>query len=479
MTMPGKKLQEIHDEAAAKLAEVGLSQRSLMQTAVCESLKSGETLVSDSGNKLDQSSHLYESEIQSVLSRIIKEIGKVINLEQSETERRLNSLTNNLTELSTRLANSITEFEHIQATTANLVSEEVRHASSQEFNSHAAELHIQESASSKTLKVQDTFVENTFQQKLDHALIEARGEEKQLTGRISKTFLQSVNTIDTQTSTWIEKLSQRFDAHTASLDSEFAEANTVLEEKLKTASLEANSLAETIQQKTHQFFEDNLSVFIDDESKQKASCLEQLNSRYLSESESLSHLDNMLIADMQSQSENSLQHLTEISDNLQAKVKLAIDSIIAECSQRNETNTRLRQELESSASALTDSIGQELKQLNTDFEQRLNLIVKASCEQLAKDYQESDSSISTSLANCHSQCEALSGSAHELIQAELAGLLNKVKEQQELALSELAAVVPGITPITATHSTDEAPQKSSRRRKTANHTKNETKGGDR
>lgn len=465
MSVAGKKLQDIYDAGAKRLAEMDRSQRSLMGKSVDASLESSKSLGDESTNQLQQRSKECESDVQATLTKTMQQIQQVIDAESLETENRLAVLKDNISALSKKLHDSILEMKQQHDARLNVVSEDVANLCEREFDNASAELHIQDYSSAKTLKVQNTFLLNTFQQKLDHGLLETRGEERQITVRISKSFLQSVNTIDTHTSAWTEKLSQSFDTHSKALEEQFTSGDGDLENLIGELVSDVDKQAVELQQKIHEHFE-HVSFELKDKSSGKLDDLmSELKSAQKHSSEDLAKLLKELTGELESACEVSYQRLRQTAIDLKGRVNTAIDSVEDECGKRREISLGLKRDLEEKARVLIDGVKKELAELHSSFEQRLKKLIAKSAQDLNNICAEAEGAISTAQSDCEGQFKTLSDRAKDQIQTKLSDLLLRIKRQQDLALEEVVKVATGSAPELDTH--NPAPKKSKKKKGSA------------
>jgi hypothetical protein len=477
MSVAGKKLQDIYDAGAKQLAEMDRNQRSVMDKSVDGSTDSSKSLGDESTSQLQQRSQECESDVQATLTKTMQQIQQVIAAESLETENRLAVLKDNISALSKKLNDSIFELTQQHEARLNVVSEDVANLCEREFDNAAAEVHIQDYSSAKTLKVQNTFILNTFQQKLDHGLLETRGEEKQITVRISKSFLQSVNTIDTHTSAWTERLSQAFDSHSQALEEQFTSGDTELESRIAELVKDVDKQAEELQQKIHEHFEHTSFELKDKSDGKLESLVAELKSAQKSAADDLAKLLKELNGELESACEVSYQRLRQTSIDLKGKVNAAIDSVEDECGKRRETSLGLKRDLEERARVLIDGIKQELSELHSSFEQRLKKLIAKSGQDLNNICSEAEAAIATAQSDCEGQFKTLSDKAKEQIQTKLSELLLRIKKQQDLALEEVIKVASGNTPDLDTH--NPAPKKSKKKKNSAASDRSNNAGGDR
>jgi DNA anti-recombination protein RmuC len=414
-----------------------------MIKSVDASQTTAEGLIEESSKQFKERSKECESDVQVTISRTIAQIQKTIDAESQATEHRLAGLKDNLAALTKKLQDSIAELRQAHESRLAVVAEDVSNLSQREFENSAAELHIQDYSSAKTLKVQNNFVTNTFQQKLDHGLLEARGEEKQITGRISKSFLQSVNTIDTHTSAWIEKLAQSFDQHSRSLEELFKEGDNGLAKTIAKLVEEVDSHAADVNQKIAEHFE-HVSYDLKDEGEAQAQELrDRLSNEHKVTCEELAKMAKDLSAEVAAAGTSGSARLKQTASELKAKVDSSLEKVDNECATRRAASQALKGELESKARELVDSIRKDLNSLHGTFETRLKGLVSSSASELESICQEAESAIAESAGDCERQFKQMSDKSRELIQTKLSELLLRIKKQQDLALEEVMKVASG------------------------------------
>lgn len=478
MSVAGKKLQDIYDAGAAKLTDMDRSQRSVMAKSVDTSQSASETVVAESAAQLEQRSKECQSDIQSTLTKTVQQIQKTIDSESLATENRLTVLKDNIAALSKKLHDSIAELRVSHEARLDVVSEDVANLCAREFDNAAAELHIQDYSSSKTLKVQNTFVMNSFQQRLDHGLLETRGEEKQINNKISKSFLQSVNTIDTHVSNWIGKLSQSFEDHSQSLERLFKDGDAALEEGMTKLAADVDNHAEEIEQKIDEYFEHVSYDFKEKGEKQSGDLLDELKGVNKSASEDVSKLTRELAGELEAASEASVARLKQTSADLKGKVDSSLDAVNKECNKRREMSLSLKQELEARARELIENIKGELSDLHASFEQRLKTQLSGSAQELSSICAQAESAIAEAQSSCEGQFKSLADKAKDQIQSKLSELLLRIKKQQDVALDEVMKVATGAAQDSAERQ-NPAPKRTKRKKNSAAPEENQAQDGDR
>src|SRR5215471_13548686 len=221
MSVAKNKLQDIYDAGSAKLDELDRSQRDNFKETSDTNATKVSTLQTSANDQLKQRLAEVKTDINSSLERSIQKIQKVIDHDKQEIERHLKEQHNSVSALAQMLTESISEMRQAHEARLSMLREDTTDQYEREFNNSSADLQKLDFNCSKNLRVQNTFAISQFQQKLDHGLFETRGEEKQVSTRLIKLFLQSTNAMDSTVSSLGRNLSEDFESRNAELETQF------------------------------------------------------------------------------------------------------------------------------------------------------------------------------------------------------------------------------------------------------------------
>lgn len=468
MTSSGRKLPDIYEAGCAKLKELEQSQHAALQQSADSSLSSSNAAQKSSITQLKKRSEDFQSQLQAAVSRSVEKIQKASNAESEETSRHLQGLLDGISKLSIRLKEAVADLNNSQQSRLSALQADTLNLHEREVETASLELQKQNYDSSKTLKVQNTFVINSFQQKLDHGVVEIRGEDRQLHNKLFKALLQNTNSIDAHVSSLMQKLSQEFQMHSDILSAKLEESQTKLNSRIEDLLVSADETARNARTDIEQAFEK--STLDSDTSCESSISTSDQRLKSLTESSSSNAISMAKQRSEELSAAGALaqQSLRDKSDEVRRHIDETTSSYTDDCNKHLEAGLRVQHELEARKGKIAERIKQEFAGIEIKYEQKLNAIVSNSTEKLTSTCNEVLEAIFTAQQNHDKQLQSISGATRDQINSALTKFIDRVKDRQESALQELRLAAAGSVPDASTKDVDE-PGKKTKKTKQKNH----------
>lgn len=437
MGSAGKKLQDIYDAGASKLRELQTSQESSLKNASDSHASTAKTAQKNAAEGLQKRADELNNDINEALTKSTQKISKAIEIETQQTEKYLKTLLNKINELSGKLRDSITELRDAHATRTAALSEDVCDLYEREFEANTSGLRKRDYDSGQSLKVQGRFVMNSFQQKLDHSLVETRGEERQISSRLFKGFLQQSNSIDTHAATLGQQISETYQQHADDLKSRQQDGETKLLQAMEALVEDAESYTVEVEQGIHELFEriNFESAKKSDEIADRAvSALKELQETQVSE---LSDLTNDLQKDLRSVARSVGENIQKISDDDMTRVNQTLDSFSSDCKKRMDATLQLEKDLEDRSKEIVARIKKDLSDLQKAFVEKMTEAEKKALDRLENATQSADEAIAKAEQESEDQLKNHVSTSRSQIDSASVNLLKRIQEKRSIAVDEV------------------------------------------
>jgi len=463
MNVAGKKLQDIYNAGSSKLDELKRTQQSALATTVDEHLVAVDTAEKRAVEQVQQRSKELEADIKAFLASSVQRMQRVIDSETQETDSHLRVLTNSLDALGKRLRETIADLKQSHDAQIALVTEDVTDLCEREYDSAAAAIEREDYNASKNLKIQDTFVINSFQQKLDHSLVEVRGEEKQINNKLFRSYLQNTHSIDTQISGLGDQLSGQATGHSEALAEKFKSGESRLQSELDVLLNQAENYNQETDEKVRESFERISAMFRAESEQCLAELVSELRSLHASSIKEFSSDTEELAKGLESAATSAHELLKTTGEEIHKKVDSALSEFTAECNRRQDSRFTLRKELEARSQEILQKIKKDLLEIQSGFENKLRAITTSASEQLSSLCSAAETAIVAAQKDCESQLDSMVASTKDQIHSGLMELIRLAKGRQEVALEEVLKA-GGSTPADPDQSTFQAPSNKRSRR---------------
>jgi ElaB/YqjD/DUF883 family membrane-anchored ribosome-binding protein len=292
-------------------------------------------------------------------------------------------------------------------------------------------------------------------------LLEARGEEKQVSNRLMKLFLQSTNSIDSQVSTLGQSLSSDLDKHTAALEERFQGGTAKLEQQAEQLLEQADKHIDQTTQAVHQSYERQSCACQAEFEKSGSQRLSEVVALHENTLKDLSSTFEGLLKNLTDSAESARQLLRIKTDSLRTKVIAQVEALAGECNKRKDASIVLHREIENSCKEILEKIRKDLAATHKHFEERLGKAAKAAVDELEEICTKAENNINSVRRSSESELASMADKARAQIQVTLVAFLDRVAVRREAALEELhraAAAGPGLP--------DPKPQEATKKKKT-------------
>jgi hypothetical protein len=437
MTFAGKKLQDIYDSGADRLSDLegqALNKLKRFKDDHAEKLKSD---VEGCVGRVKGTASELTTELGTYIDGGLQRLRNVIDSETRETNAHTQHLVAELTNLSDKLNASIAALK--KAYKDNV--EFIKGSSSDRFVStvERAKLEFEKHdyGSSRHLKAHGTFVANSLQQKLDHVLWESRGDEKQVTGSLFKSYMQKANAIDSHFSALMQKLSSEFQSQYKDLEGAAKRSESSVESEAKTILQRVDDHAGKVEHEISEHFkkvseqhrqklDNDLSTVADDLSRIHDTTTEKLGDSTEQLSESL------LGASAQAQ-----EALKVRCDDLKQKINTSTADFAKRMAERLRTSTDLKASLEGDRDDIVSGIRVELSQIQDAFEKKVISMIAQATERVKKIAGEAEGDIKDAQKNCDDQLAAEAKTARSEIDKEVEKFLELLGQHRSSALDQI------------------------------------------
>jgi hypothetical protein len=437
MNSAGKKLQDIYDAGSAKLRELQTSQETSLKNASDSHGSTAKTAQKAAAEGIQKRAQELNNDITDSLSKSTQKISKAIENETQQTEKYLKTLLTKISELSTKLQDSITELRDTHAARNAALSEDVCDLYEREFEANTSALRKRDYDSAQSLKVQGRFVMNSFQQKLDHSLVETRGEERQISSRLFKAFLQQSNSIDTHAATLGQQISEKYAEHSETLKAASQEGEAKLQQVMESLVEDGEKHAVEVEQEIHELFERinfESATKSDDIANAAVTSLKEIHDTNVTE---VSGLTSELQKDLRSVSSSVKTNIEKITEDDVARVDQTLESFNAECKKRMDAISQLEKDLDAKSAEIVTRIKKDLAELERAFTEKMNEAEKKALDHLETATKSGDDAITKAEQDSEDQLKNLASASRNQIDSLSVALLKRIQEKRSSAVDEV------------------------------------------
>jgi hypothetical protein len=453
MTFAGKKLQDIYDSGADRLSDLEMQAINKLKRFKDDHAEKLKSDVEGCVGRVKGTAAELTSELGTYIDGGLERLKNVIETETRDTNAHTLHLVTELNHLCDKLNASIVTLkkayednvEYIKGSSCDRFVSTVERAKL-EFEKH-------DYGSSRHLKAHGTFVANSLQQKLDHVLWESRGDEKQVTGSLFKSYMQKANAIDSHFSALMQKLSSEFQNQYKELEgaakrsesSVEAEAKTILQQVDEHATKVENEISEhfkRVSEQHRQKLDGDLSTVADDLSRIHDATTEKLGDSTEQLSESL------LGASAQAQ-----EALKVRCDDLKQKINSQTAEFAKRMAERLRTSTDLKASLEGDRDDIVSGIRVELSQIQDAFEKKVMSLIAQATDRVKKIANEAEGDVKAAQKSCDEQLAKEAKTARTEIETEVKKLIEQLGQHRSNALDEIGRSAGEGSGVTATAAT--------------------------
>ena len=437
MSISKNRLQDIFELGSTKLGELAHTQHNDLHASIKAHLLETGSIESLGTDKLQEPLNVFKAAIEKQLERSIQRIHEVIDSETQETGMYLKQANSSLSCETDRLRNTIDEIHKAYKAKLDVLSEDIGELCSQEFESASAHIQKQEITSEKNLNAQCVFLSNSFQQKLDNALLETRGEERQISSKLFKLLLQSITTIDSRLSSLQQQLADTFQSQTEDEKSKFEDGLIKLNAQIDVLVTEADTHTKDVYQKIQETYASELLEYKTTCEQVRTSSLAELKELEESSIFNLAGLGEELPKNLDTVFQSATHNLEPKSTAIRQQIESGCELLNSECARQLSSSLLFEQDLEDTINNILSKIRQDLVATQNSFEARLNVLTTTATDRLTSIVTKAGSSITASKDKSTSELESIANKAISQIEDTVLALLARIEQRRRSALEEI------------------------------------------
>lgn len=439
MTFAGKKLQDIYDSGADRLSDLEMQALNKLKRSKDDHADKLKVDVEGCVGRVKGTASELTSELGTYIDGGLERLRNTIESETRETNNHTLHLVTELVNLSNKLSASVVTLKKVYDDKVDFMKSSSCDRFISTVERAKLEFEKHDYGASRHLKAHGTFVANSLQQKLDHVLWESRGDEKQVTGSLFKSYMQKANAIDSHFSALMQKLSSEFQSQYKDLESSAkraesdvdSEAKVILERVDGHASKVEHDISEhfkRVHEQHRQKLDGDLSTVADDLSRIHDSTTEKLGDTTEQLSESL------LGASAQAQ-----ETLKVRCDDLKQKVSSSTAEFAKRMAERLRTSTDLKASLEGDRDDIVAGIRVELSQIQDAFEKKVLSLIAQATERIKTIAGDAEKDIKGAQKNYDDQIAQEGKTSRAEIDSEVDKFLESLRKHRASALEEIVS----------------------------------------
>ncbi len=446
MNPAGKKLQEIYDTGAARLAELEHNQKESLRRSAKDEAEAVHQRIGTALSSISQSRQEAEADIEACLEASLAGIRSAVEMEMLAGEKHLKQSKERLGSLSRRVMESLEEFRHSRQQKLSSFLSDSQDQYESAYESAGLALKKKNMESARNLQVQMSFAIKSFEQMMDNYLVETRTEERQMLTTLFKSYLQSTNILEAHSSAQIERICAGDSESSDSLDELNRRCDARLTEKIVQLSERTTEITSAAESRLKDCFEKaveanrlNCRESTDDLATQIASPLAQVSSE-------LSGLAADLTEALSQEGKSCHAFLITKTSEMASRLDAAIDSFNCQCNQRLKASQLLKEELVLEQTNLIERMKFEMTVIQSSLEDAVANLLKQSLEQLKLVWADAQESVAEAAKSASIKLNEIADQAREQAWTARRNLLEQIEQRKKTALEEIQAVTYKATP---------------------------------
>jgi F0F1-type ATP synthase membrane subunit b/b' len=434
----GKKLQDIYDSGADRLAAIeGTVSSDLKSSATrtASERRDGEGLAQA---KIEEKSKELELDLRKFKQKSIERLHAVIDEEVKETDAHLKQVVRELESLSARLKKQIANLKETHNETVDNLKQNLADQFESAVEHSSSDLGKQDFDSVKHLRSHGTFVMNSLQQKLDHSLWESRGEEKQFNSTLFKTFMQKANSIDTHFSSLMQKLSAEYQKHYKLLDQESEQIDGEISKESEALLEQTDTEAARLEREIREFFNHELQEHTNKLDTSLNVVAQDLSTMHDTTTNKLTEQTQQLSAALVTASGEARDVLTNNCQELREKVDKMMMEFKVRMDGRIDASVSMKEGLEEKKNEIFDDLKKELTEIRNGFSDRLNSLSTEAIDKVDSVGAEAEKEIKTVHQRCLSELKGAGSHAKNQVDGVVGKFVDLIAEHRMRALAEIA-----------------------------------------
>jgi hypothetical protein len=437
MTFTGNKLQDIYDAGSGLLHQLEAQVSTDLKDSKQEHIDQFKVDVELNAKRIKKKADKLKEELSENVQQSLEHLRSAAASEFAESRDYALQMVSDLANLSDKLKSSITALKlaHEEKVERIGVTFSDRYNTAVEYSK--LELEKQDFASLKHLKSHGTFVSNQLQQKLDHVLWESRGEEKQVTTTLFKSYMQKANAIDSHFSSLMQKLSSDFQQLYRALEAEAANSDAELETAAQDLLLRIDNHAGAVEDHVTETFHK-----MSESHKRKldgdlASIADELSIVHDATTERLSECTEKLVGSLADAASQAQEALKDRCLDLKTKIKSEMDSFNGRLDERIKVGTSLKRTLEADKDRVVDSLQSEINEIRGSFEEKISRLMQEAGMRVQSISSDAERDILSAQKHCDQSLFANSQEAKNEMEEQVEKFLQLVATHRAAAIEDI------------------------------------------
>ncbi|MBC7998822.1 MAG: hypothetical protein IAF58_12810 [Leptolyngbya sp.] len=437
MTFGGKNLQEVYDGGSKSMTELEAEVKGKLKTVVDGHVATRDAEEATATGKIDERFKEYESELKKVMEATVERIKQTMTEEISETERHVQYVNGELQLVADKLRGTIVDLKRTHEASVNFVSETATDEFEASVEESQLEVEKQDNTAGKHLKAHGTFVLNSLQQKLDHCLWESRGDEKQFSGALFKTYMQRASGIDNQFATQMQKLTSEIQGHFKTLESATQTAETTLDGDMGRVVEEIDKRGKDTEDILKQEFEKIGTAHLETLKNSLITVTEGLGRTHESNTQRLNAETKELSTALIVASGEAQEALKNKCDQIRVQVDTTMQSFTQRIDDKLKQTAISRQQLEAEKDSIFANIQQELSTIRDTFESKLVTLKDDSLTRVTTIVNETEGEIVTLAETLKTKMTADAQKVADDFESSVTNFLTQLAQNRKNALDEI------------------------------------------
>ncbi|MCC7531537.1 MAG: hypothetical protein IT342_23745 [Candidatus Melainabacteria bacterium] len=437
MTFGGKNLQEVYDGGSRSMTELEAELKAKLKKLIDAHADSRRGDEDKAVGKVEERFAEFETDLRKIMDATVQRIKDSMQEEITETEKHVHDLNSELKLVADKLRGTIVDLKRTHEASVNFISETATDEFEASVEESQLEIEKQDNVASKHLKAHGTFVLNSLQQKLDHCLWESRGDEKQFSGALFKTYMQRASGIDTQFSQHMQKLSAENQAHFKTLETSSQAAEQTLDSDMARVVGEIDARAKETEQNLKNDFERTSNEHAETLRQSLITITEGLGRTHETNTMRLTDETKELSTALVVASGEAQEALKAKCEQIRAQVDGQMQEFNQRLDQKMQQTLTSRQELESEKETIFATIQNELNTIRDTFESKLVSLKDESLTRVQTVVQDTERDVVTMGEDLKTKMTADAQAVADELQRSIGNFLTQLATHKKNALDEI------------------------------------------
>ncbi|MBA3994698.1 MAG: hypothetical protein C0469_14365 [Cyanobacteria bacterium DS2.3.42] len=437
MTFGGKNLQEVYDGGSKSMTELEAELKAKLKTLVDAHVEGKRGDEEKAVAKVEERFAEFETDLRKIMDATVQRIKDSMQEEITETEKHVQDLNGELRLVADKLRGTVVDLKRTHESSVNFISETATDEFEASVEESQLEIEKQDNSASKHLKAHGTFVLNSLQQKLDHCLWESRGDEKQFSGALFKTYMQRASGIDTQFSQHMQKLSAEGQAHFKTLETASQAAEQTLDGDMDRVVGEIDARGKDTEQNLKADFERTSSEHAETLRQSLMTITEGLGRTHETNTMRLTEETKELSTALVVASGEAQEALKAKCEQIRTQVDTQMQEFTQRLDQKMKQTLTSREELESEKETIFASIQTELNTIRDTFEGKLVSLKDESLSRVQTIVQETETDVVTTCETLKAKMTADAQAVADELQRSIGNFLTQLATHKKNALDEI------------------------------------------